>query len=211
MFATPNVNPIKFIESFDSCFSSALSNEVRCVRLLNFVPIVDREKFSSVWIMQPPIMFVEFRRRFIRNYLPVFMQHRRAKLATGPGDYSSFSQFVKDKIDIYMKLDGLSRQLSVERVFLDLPVKIAAKFYEQHDAVTEQRLIDRCTWADLHLKAQFQSAESSFDRLALDTDQNETSSSSSDESIGDDLEKHNTFYDLELAHLVNVYRRFQPF
>lgn len=196
VFDPETTNPITFTQSFEACFGTSVAPEIRSVRLHNFVPVLDREFFKSVWLMQPSTMYVQFRRMFIQHFLPLFMNHRKARLASSHRDCSSFVKFAQSRIETYVKLDGLDRSSAVQRTFLDLPTKIATRFFERSHAINEKRLLDWCSWADLHIRAQYKSAESSFENLDLNTGDEEASSESSDDSVDEMLKNHSVFYDL---------------
>ena len=147
----------------------------------------------------PDVRRVSFK-KFIREFLPLYVDYRKSLMRFNYGEQSSVKAFVTRKIEILVELDQIERKSAVERVFFELPAKLAGKFFETNSELTESTLLDFADFADNLLTATYNEIRPRTDDLSLDHDNDEADQSAmsvSNESSSADSDEYNEFYDYE--------------
>lgn len=155
VFLKHEIDPLNFIEEFDSCFSEKFKDEEKSIHLLKHIPVEDHIKFRSVWTLPIEEQYERIKTLFLDEYTLPYVKHKSAKLSTSYSDYSSVKKFVEDKLDIYKRFDNLTDQQALNKVIFELPPEMCSNLLKKGAAKDKSKLLNLVELIDLRIEVGY--------------------------------------------------------
>lgn len=155
VFLQYEIDPLKFLEEFDSCFTKDFPDEEKSIYLFKHIPVVDKQKFRNVWSLPLAEQYEKLKSLFLDEYLVSYIKHKSSKLSTEYSAYSSVRKFIEDKLEIYKKYESLNDKEALNKVIYELPSEISANFLRKGAATSKEKLINLATLIDLRIKTEY--------------------------------------------------------